>query len=389
MAGGATIYDCRDCDYCLCVQCFDDAAESEETDDFPDRAWEDGLGLLREKIGNIARSLKLDEPQKPSPELLSECRTRCSTMIGLALFAGSVDSIVRTCLGDQNLSAVGSLLQLRQVFKRDWEKADLARSCLEALLKSKGARPASSACEAMIDFVCFVGLSHFVAVGVTRSFEPSEPTEGPCAVDDEPEEESEEAARARRVEAQQQKKSTRRWDYTGGYRPVEPESNEQATLRLINARGNNLKPKAAEDERQAEHQGPEDGSKTKTLYKRHLCLYFERGHCEKGLHCTFAHGLDELRDPREDRARPSAAEPEGKRTQEMPRRFKRDLCVYWQQGTCQKGSACTFAHGSEELVDSRSNGIAVHQGPSWETGPMGFRPEERRGANSKPTRKMI
>ncbi|CAK9014521.1 unnamed protein product [Durusdinium trenchii] len=241
----------------------------------------------------------------------------------------------------------------------------------------------------MIDFVCFVGLSHFVAVGVTRSFEPSEPTEGPCAVDDEPEEESEEAARARRVEAQQQKKSTRRWDYTGGYRPVEPESNEQATLRLINARGNNLKPKAAEDERQAEHQGPEDGSKTKTLYKRHLCLYFERGHCEKGLHCTFAHGLDELRDPREDRARPSAAEPEGKRTQEMPRRFKRDLCVYWQQGTCQKGSACTFAHGSEELVDSRSNGIAVHQGPSWETGPMGFRPEERRGANSKPTRKMI
>lgn len=47
------------------------------------------------------------------------------------------------------------------------------------------------------------------------------------------------------------------------------------------------------------------------LYKRHLCLYFERGHCEKGLHCTFAHGLDELRDPREDRARPSAAEPEG------------------------------------------------------------------------------
>eukprot|EP00913_Durusdinium_trenchii_P002556 g2365.t1 len=207
MAGGATIYDCRDCDYCLCVQCFDDAAESEETDDFPDRAWEDGLGLLREKIGNIARSLKLDEPQKPSPELLRcwdmplrglvrcECRTRCSTMIGLALFAGSVDSIVRTCLGDQNLSAVGSLLQLRQVFKRDWEKADLARSCLEALLKSKGhlealpdTQPASSACEAMIDFVCFVGLSHFVAVGVTRSFEPSEPTEGPCAVDDEPEE---------------------------------------------------------------------------------------------------------------------------------------------------------------------------------------------------------
>ena len=40
------------------------------------------------------------------------------------------------------------------------------------------------------------------------------------------------------------------------------------------------------------------------------------------------------------------------------RRFKRDLCVYWQQGTCQKGSACTFAHGSEELVDHTRGGTA-------------------------------
>lgn len=31
------------------------------------------------------------------------------------------------------------------------------------------------------------------------------------------------------------------------------------------------------------------------------------------------------------------------------RRFKKDLCVYFERGHCDKGQNCTFAHGHEEL----------------------------------------
>ena len=31
-------------------------------------------------------------------------------------------------------------------------------------------------------------------------------------------------------------------------------------------------------------------------FKKDLCKYFERGHCDKGAQCTFAHGYEELRD---------------------------------------------------------------------------------------------
>ena len=30
-------------------------------------------------------------------------------------------------------------------------------------------------------------------------------------------------------------------------------------------------------------------------FKKDLCKYFERGHCDKGAQCTFAHGYEELR----------------------------------------------------------------------------------------------
>eukprot|EP00747_Dinoflagellata_sp_TGD_P061170 gnl/TRDRNA2_/TRDRNA2_152396_c0_seq1.p1 gnl/TRDRNA2_/TRDRNA2_152396_c0~~gnl/TRDRNA2_/TRDRNA2_152396_c0_seq1.p1 ORF type:complete len:198 (-),score=45.14 gnl/TRDRNA2_/TRDRNA2_152396_c0_seq1:132-725(-) len=30
--------------------------------------------------------------------------------------------------------------------------------------------------------------------------------------------------------------------------------------------------------------------------------------------------------------------------------FKKHICQYWERGTCQKGSKCTFAHGAHELA---------------------------------------
>lgn len=44
--------------------------------------------------------------------------------------------------------------------------------------------------------------------------------------------------------------------------------------------------------------------------------------------------------------------PLSPRLEEMGPNAKKTLCKFWLQGTCTKGSSCTFAHGDQELVST-------------------------------------
>lgn len=89
-----------------------------------------------------------------------------------------------------------------------------------------------------------------------------------------------------------------------------------------------------------------------------LCRYYESGKCERGSACWFAHGRDELRHPHKHASRQEAHAPmrhepshEEDDQQQCPDEalFKTRMCVYFQQGRCQRGTACTFAHDPAEL----------------------------------------
>ena len=36
----------------------------------------------------------------------------------------------------------------------------------------------------------------------------------------------------------------------------------------------------------------------------------------------------------------------------MERLFRTTLCAFWQQGVCQRGDACNFAHGEDRTISS-------------------------------------
>lgn len=410
---GEILYNCEPCDYCLCDACVAPEAP-EAAEDFPKAAWDENLQALREKLLQQRSRLRLDDPMlgRPSVALLSACQQRCSRLSGPLLFAGSgsLQSIVTTCLGAQNLSALAAMLQLSAMFPvPELSQEDLAKALLEALLRYPGLSEFQTLCDALLDFVCLLGFTHFVAVGVTHSFpEPQLAVAGEGAQDAQglvKPEETEAAARARRVREQQQKMSTKKWDYTGGYRPAEgTETNEQATLRLLKESGINLPARsrdagflgafhpscAAEVPREARGPkgGPKGGVGGPRNFKKDLCIDFEKGYCSRNTSCTFAHGVEEQKAARELYEN----QKKGHSGKELPKRYKRDLCYYFERnGTCVKGDDCTYAHGQEEqfradvkeLVCQEESGVTVHQGPSWEVGPSAL------GSLGRPTRKVI
>lgn len=68
--------------------------------------------------------------------------------------------------------------------------------------------------------------------------------------------------------------------------------------------------------------------------KTELCKFFEDGKCQKGKLCSFAHGRDELR-------------PRISLTQTT-------MCHFWANNRCRQGSDCPFAHSRDELRNARS-----------------------------------
>ncbi|CAE7471920.1 unnamed protein product [Symbiodinium natans] len=311
---GSTFSDCRGCDYSLCEACSKTAASEERpvkcaagpaaeapalepavrratdavrhaTDERPDGVnfvWASSIEAIRFKLKNaIEDGLKLADligstsQQSPlqCPELVRQCEGRCASFIGHFLFPEALPIVVQTCLSEQNLAGVCRALQLESLLQLepDAEPAELAAratvaSSLFLALFRAARRSPDNACllvavEAMLDFVCLIGTSHFVAMGVMSDMSADAADaslqDPQCDAETDGEEvlwqdapvagqppetalaaESEDAARARRVQAQQERRSALRWDYTGGYRPADAkrETNEEATLRLINSR---------------------------------------------------------------------------------------------------------------------------------------------------------
>eukprot|EP00746_Dinoflagellata_sp_MGD_P007772 gnl/MRDRNA2_/MRDRNA2_115453_c0_seq1.p1 gnl/MRDRNA2_/MRDRNA2_115453_c0~~gnl/MRDRNA2_/MRDRNA2_115453_c0_seq1.p1 ORF type:complete len:405 (+),score=64.99 gnl/MRDRNA2_/MRDRNA2_115453_c0_seq1:74-1288(+) len=69
------------------------------------------------------------------------------------------------------------------------------------------------------------------------------------------------------------------------------------------------------------------------LVKTQMCRHIEKGFCQLGTACGFAHSLDEL-------GKPAGTKPGKEKTQ---------LCRHWEKGFCGLGSSCQFAHGADEL----------------------------------------
>ena len=77
-------------------------------------------------------------------------------------------------------------------------------------------------------------------------------------------------------------------------------------------------------------------------YKTRLCRFHEQGRCNKGSACTFAHSQADLRI--------GPATMQAMQAFWMP--YKTKPCYFWEKGKCQRGSMCTFAHCSGELPEA-------------------------------------
>jgi len=153
---------------------------------------------------------------------------------------------------------------------------------------------------------------------------------------DTPLDDDEDSARQRRIESQRQRRGDVRWNYSG--KAVAPAVGSGAKWLEAGAFGSSAQqidetptvvPAGHETNEQAMH---------RMLGGR--------------LHVVSEQAADRTQVPRN-------------------RAFKRHMCTFWQQGHCHKGSNCTFAHGEEELAGfDRGIGASVpHEGPSWEMGP--------------------
>lgn len=70
---------------------------------------------------------------------------------------------------------------------------------------------------------------------------------------------------------------------------------------------------------------------SKTVVKRHICKYWTKGRCQRGVACTFAHGSQEIHE--------AVADPV----------YKASLCKFFERGCCRMGGRCRQAHGDDEL----------------------------------------
>ena len=80
-------------------------------------------------------------------------------------------------------------------------------------------------------------------------------------------------------------------------------------------------------------------------YKRSLCKYYQNGGCEHGEDCTWAHGNIELRRYRKEAAANFRPHPQ---LSEEP--YKVRLCArFSKRGWCKYGDDCGFVHGEADL----------------------------------------
>ncbi|KRX06727.1 hypothetical protein PPERSA_09129 [Pseudocohnilembus persalinus] len=87
------------------------------------------------------------------------------------------------------------------------------------------------------------------------------------------------------------------------------------------------------------------GQMSQGRYKTQICRHFNNGNCQLGASCHFAHGTQELRQANDPL-------PENIPSLQIPKmnynNQKTVRCKYFDGGLCRNQQNCTFAHGEQE-----------------------------------------
>jgi len=97
-----------------------------------------------------------------------------------------------------------------------------------------------------------------------------------------------------------------------------------------------------------------------TQTKRTLCKFWQEGKCDKGELCTWAHGEEDMGTPFIDELALQMLQEQALQEQFVAEAaqsapVKKTLCKFWQQGVCDKGELCTWAHGVEDMGSPSAN----------------------------------
>lgn len=101
----------------------------------------------------------------------------------------------------------------------------------------------------------------------------------------------------------------------------------------------------AEMAKQALHEDQEEHHWHRRLGKQKVCGHWQRGHCQRGISCSFSH-------PEKERGTLQTRGP----ADLMRHNFKTMLCKFFMAGSCPHGARCMFAHGPQDL---RSQGMSL------------------------------
>lgn len=106
-------------------------------------------------------------------------------------------------------------------------------------------------------------------------------------------------------------------------------------------------------------------------YKTRMCRHFLAGSCQKESACSFAHDASELQQSGfaaaapgvvEDRKRPME---DAEEPEAAAKRLKTRMCTHFENGMCSRGENCTFAHGAHELQAPNPAAWAAPADPAW------------------------
>jgi len=145
-------------------------------------------------------------------------------------------------------------------------------------------------------------------------------------------------------------------------------------------------------------------------FKTKMCQFFAAGTCSRGAGCTYAHSARELQAGGTQAAAPWSAPaaaapwttPAAKSWTAAPAAapatsssYKTSICRFFEQGTCQKGAACLYAHGAWELkTPGQGKGLAAQSygkgyAPSFDKGKGKGKGKGKKGNGHKLPRTRI